>query len=259
MTHHYLPKGVLNHTSPINIIVVGIGGTGSHLAHKLAKISLAFQELQRPLFRVLLIDDGEVRNTTHFRGSFSPFMIDGMKAIETAEYILRFYGLDNFDYLQERISETTTFYDLGITSNQCVIFITCTDTISSRKLLRNILAPYKIEHPNVYWMDIGNDKDFGQIILGTQSKITQPAIAGVKTKSKLPLFHTFFDDYFNRKDNNRQSCNFFETTSSQELFINDIMASHAAYMLYDFLINYNLTYQGMFINMETLTINPILL
>jgi len=260
MKHHYLPTSVLDNTSEVHFIIVGAGGTGSHLTYKMAKIALALKELGRKPIKVTLVDGGEIRNTTHFRGNFSPFVREGNKAVNTIEYVNRLFKVD-FKSLDAAIAEATTYMDIGLQTNQCVFFITCTDTISSRAATKSILENFSklYKFSSLYWMDIGNDKDFGQYILGTVGKIEQPYVPGVKTIAKMPLFYTFFEEYFKRTDSNTQSCNFFETVSSQELLINDIMATHAAYMIYDFLINYNITYQGAFINMETLTINPIML
>ncbi len=77
------------------------------------------------------------------------------------------------------------------------ITITCTDNIKSRLDLWNVLAKvpsssYTDNNTPLYWMDFGNTKTAGQVVLGTvPKKIKQPVSTMYETVGSLKVITRF--------------------------------------------------------------------
>jgi len=258
MKWHYLEQYIASTQHKVSVNLIGAGGTGSHMLTNLAAINHSLIALGRqPLF-VRVWDPDIVSETNIGRQTFSPSDIDQFKAEVLVTRINRFYGTQ-----WHAIPE----YYIGRDFNQLSsnIVISCVDSVKSRKIISNVLSKDNIysnrrNRPDYtspyYWMDIGNGKNTGQIILGTVQQVKQPkSEKGHYCKANLPTFFNEFPDV--QDDITAPSCSMSEALAHQDLFINKTMAAYAGHMLWDLLKNFRINYRGLYVNMNDMKISKI--
>ncbi len=259
MRYHYLAQYLADTQHRIAIVVIGAGGTGSHVLTNLATINYAFIKLGKAPFVVTTYDPDIVEEHNVGRQMFSPADIGLNKATVLTERINRFFGTDweAKPYLFAKHMDSNNTSD-------CNIIITCVDTAKSR---RDISSYIKLARDNdnyrasslrsvYYWMDIGNSLQSGQVLLGTIQKIKQPD--GVeKSLDSLPCWTEEFKGVRDKKE--EPSCSLAESLGRQDLFINKMMATYATTMLWQFFKYYRIHYRGIYINLEMMKTQPILL
>ena len=145
------------------------------------------------------------------------------------------------------------------------ITITCTDNINSRLNLWNVLkaAPvsnYRDYETPLYWMDFGNTQSTGQVVLGTiPKKIRQPASELYKTVDSLKVITRFVKYARVKEADSGPSCSLAEALEKQDLFINSTLAQLGCNILWKMFRNGMLEHHGLFLNLETTKVNPIMI
>lgn len=244
---HYLAQYLANSTHKITVALVGCGGTGSHMLNKLAMINQALISLNRPGLHVTVYDDDIVSSHNVGRQLFSAADVGHNKAVLLTTRVNRHYGT-GWEAIPLRYDGNTA----GDTRN---ITVSCVDTVLSRSVISEHLSknatPRVVGKP-FYWLDIGNNYNTGQAILGTVGYVEQPG-------SKYPgVLSTFFDEYPGASDDNEApSCSAYESLTRQGLFINSILANYGAMLLWDLLYNYFTDYRGVYVNLSEMKTSKI--
>ena len=187
---HYTDNYLINPTHPVTINLIGCGGTGSQVLTSLARMNQALVNLGHMGFLVRVFDGDEVTQANIGRQMFSPSDIGQNKATVLVSRVNRFFGLDWESCPQRYGSENFDKKSKQLGAN---ILITCVDTAKSRIEIANLQNEHWLfyEKSNVnpysvpfYWLDFGNSKHTGQVVLGTLKEIKQP-----KSKEILSLIH----------------------------------------------------------------------
>lgn len=256
MKYHYLDQYIASSQHKITFNLIGAGGTGSHMLTNLAVLSHTMTKLGRQPFFVKVFDPDFVTDHNVGRQMFSPADIGRYKAEVLVNRCNRYFGTDwNAFPVMYGFDNINTGEDIG--SN---FIISCVDSVQSRKAIKKIVCgtDYRYKqgyNKTYYWMDIGNERSSGQVILGTVGNIKQP-----RGKNRINNLPDFFVEYKNVKENNNQpSCSVAEALFKQDLFINKILADNAAHMLWSLLRDFRINYRGMYVNLETIHTQPILL
>lgn len=239
---HYIDKRWTAPHHPVKIMLVGCGGTGSHMMSHLARMHMALKELGHQGLDVIAYDNKMVNNINPVRQLFGHSDIGRFKAQVLIERINRFYGLD-WEY--RNIKWTHKNYE-----SEDRIIISCVDTIGSRKDIFK-LANNRHHH---YVLDIGNGKNYGQVILSTRMS-NQP-----KSGKYIPVevLKNLFQIHGNVKSvPNAESCNVFDSINSQGFMTNSLLAGLGAEMLWKFFNDKVLTYHGVYMNLATMKTTPI--
>lgn len=248
-TFHYVPGYIVNPSAPLKITVVGAGGTGSQLLQRLARIDLALKSFDHPGLSVVVFDGDEVSDANIGRQLFPKCDIGLNKAQSIIYRINRFYGLD-WNYIPKYADFAA---GLNCTTN---ILICCVDSVEARKKLHLKQIKEKKSREKVvrdeetalqYIMDIGNDQNFGQVIMYNYRVFNDESFPDTHLE-KLSGFFDIFPDAVDNKDRG-PSCSLAEALRTQDLFINSTMAEHAAHLLYNMIrkgyINYNIIYSNL--------------
>ena len=249
-THHYF----LDPPHMITIDLVGLGGTGSQVLTNLARMNEALNGLGHPGLHVRAWDPDEVTSANMGRQLFSPADVGINKALVLVSRINRFFGYD-----WQAIPE---LYRGKLTSN---IIITCVDTAKARlTIAEKLRARKQIDEPTdipYYWLDLGNLQKTGQCVLGTLTSSTMPSRGTNKVGTydrKLKTVIQRFPQLKNIKEEKQgPSCSLAEALEKQDLFINSTLAQFGCNLLWKLLHEKQLKYHGCFVNLETLTVNPI--
>lgn len=259
---HFIHEYLKNPRHDITVNVIGCGGTGSKFLTNLAMINQARLHRRETGLNVRVFDPDVVTESNVGRQVFSPVDIGRNKAEVAVSRINRFYGLSWASIAEEYNTDfINRFWTVG-GSARANITVTCTDTIKSRKEVRNILA-MKAENLNedefkpLYWIDIGNLHKSGQVILSSAGNVSQPLTKMQPVKKLKDPFEMFPELEKMKDDPNIPSCSMAESLARQDLFINTLVADHAATLLWDFLRNGYTQVQGYFIN--NISVAPIYL
>jgi PRTRC genetic system ThiF family protein len=251
---HFLPEYLINPYHRIKILVIGSGGNGSKVLTSLARINQTLIGLERLPIQVTIMDPDKVEEFNVGRQLFSQNDIGQYKAEVLITRLNRFFGT-------EWLADTNTF-TASTNINNYNIVISCVDNIEAR---RNIAYQFKKsiksnnynEHNKLfYWLDFGNGKDYGQVILGSRN-IPQPK-SKYKTLSKLK---SFIDLYPKVKDEEEDgpSCSYQESLNKQSLFINSTLVELGMNMFYNLLLNYKTNYNSIFLNLDKVKVNTMML
>lgn len=235
----------INGQHRITINVVGAGGTGSLLITKLARLSKALNHLDHPGIYVKCIDFDIVEKHNVGRQLFTSNDIGYHKSDILIEKINHAFGFD----WDRSIEAYDSNYD-----SQCNITIAAVDNIQTRL---NMLK-YFYTKENGYcndvskkylFIDCGNARDFGQVILSDQKK-------------KLKNIEDIFGKDIHKQDTvdiQGHGCSYAESLLEQDLFINDWVSLYAITIIKDLLFKKEIDYQGFFFNTSDYLTQKIML
>lgn len=217
---HYAANYLLNPSHPVTVNLIGCGGTGSQVLTCLARINHSLMALGHPGIRVHAYDHDEVTSANIGRQLFSQSDIGLNKANILITRINRFFGTD-WSAIPYRYG--------GRDYSTANICITCVDSIASRKKIakvnRNQERVRRVDiEGQYYWLDFGNGRTTGQVILGTLQDIEQPKTEEYEVVKSLKVVTELFDlSKVNEKDSD-PSCSLAEALRKQDLFINSTLA-----------------------------------
>lgn len=258
---HITDNYLINPTNPVTLNLIGAGGTGSHMLTNLARINHAMLALGHPGFMVTVFDDDTVSEANLGRQLFAQAEIGLFKSVALINRINRFFGT-NWKAVTER-------YDTGYIRSvpgegKANLFITCVDNAQARFTIADILEDYKDYRPYernrpLYWMDLGNSKDTGQVILSTVGTLKQPESEKFTTVGKLPFVTETFRELLAAADasDNTPSCSLAEALTKQDLFINSTLAGMGASLLWQLFKEGLLFNRGLFINLHDFRTQPL--
>jgi len=252
---HIAPNYFFNPTHPITISLIGLGGTGSLLLARLARIDYALRYIGHSGLHVRAFDKDIVEPMNIGRQLFTPNDIGANKAVCAMTKINQTFGL-----LWEGIPFHASPYGNDIHSN---IVITCVDNAKFRtELSKSINDAYRgSEYETMfYWLDIGNSRNTGQFVLGSlfneERNFKEVEFEPIQSLKSITDFYT----NLNEQDNTTQQgegCSYIEKLNEQSLFINDVLVTHASDCIMRLLMNKEVSIQGGFVNLESGVVNPI--
>lgn len=243
---HFTPDRFRNPIDKVSICLIGCGGTGSQVAMALARINYALINTGHPGLEVVIFDIDSISASNIGRQLFSESEIGLPKSVAIANRINRFFGFD-----WQGIHGEWKGYQSNIT-------ITCVDNVKTRWQIKNRLVWTKknAEQGHItfgkrqyYWLDTGNDYDFGQIVLGTCRRFKQPTKKSVKW---LPNIFDLHPDFDMQERENKPSCSLAMSLQHQDLFVNSIVASYTGHLLWKLLTKEYLTYNALYINLDSM-------
>lgn len=258
-TVHITDNYMINPPNPLKVIVIGAGGTGSQMLTALARINYALLNLNHPGLSVTVYDDDRISEANIGRQLFSVSEIGLHKSVALINRLNRFFGT-NWKAQTHRFADNLYSSD----NYGANLFISCVDTAKSRFEISEVLDElnvgrnYDRERP-LYWMDLGNGKDTGQVILSTIGEIKQPESEKFKTVSNLPFITEMFRDQLESADqfDNTPSCSLAEALTKQDLFINSALANLGASLLWQLFREGMICNRGMFLNLRTFISQPL--
>lgn len=257
---HFVDNYFLNPLHPITVNVIGAGGTGAQVVTNLARLDVTLRALGHPGLHVTVYDPDTVSLPNVGRQLFSVSDVGLNKAQCLVTRINRCMGIAwqaEPEKYPEKIKKLVREDIANIT-------ITCTDNIKSRVFIGEIFQVlkkynYYDNYTPFYWMDFGNTKSTGQVLLGTVYDIKQPQSELYETESKLKVI-TEFVDYKNvKEEDSGPSCSLAEALEKQDLFINSTLANLGCTILWKLFKNGFISYHGLFLNLDTMKVNPILI
>ncbi|MDQ0965404.1 PRTRC genetic system ThiF family protein [Flavobacterium sp. W4I14] len=242
---HIVPPYLLNPTNPISVNLIGAGGTGSQMLTALARINHSLNTLGHAGLHVRVFDDDLVQPANLARQLFTENEIGLNKGVALINRINRFFGT-NWKAVSERFTKGK--------NSAANITLCCVDTIGARIEIDEILHAKQKQtqrDSNIYFLDFGNSKDSGQMVLSTVGEIKQAQSERFATIGILP---SLVDDYREMLAEGGEldetpSCSLAEALNKQDLFINSVLANMGASFLWQMLRVGIIENRGFFLNL----------
>lgn len=158
--------------SKLKIYLIGAGGTGSFAAMNLARAAFELRRIGKEV-NLTIIDPDIVENGNIPRSNFCTAEIGRFKAQALAERITFAWGLE-VAYSNEKLN-----FEKHIKSNrsgykELTVLIGCVDNHSARREIHHSLEEankYNSHNaPECWWIDGGNGKFSGQVLIGSEVK-----------------------------------------------------------------------------------------
>lgn len=145
---------------------------------------------------------------------------------------------------------------------KAAIYISCADTAAARFEIADALteATGGSHYANAprYWMDFGNGKNSGQVILSTIRKVKQPQSEKFETVESLPFVTEEFGELLRQSEtDDLPSCSLAEALERQDLFINSALAQMGCSLLWQLFRNGFTTHRGCFLNLGEFRAAPL--
>ncbi len=131
------------------------------------------------------------------------------------------------------------------------VVIGCVDTRAARAAIREATGGNSEVD---YWLDLGNNADSGQFILGEPLNQVNRR-RSTRLRSVAELYPAILDARLD--DDGQPSCSAAEALDRQEPFINQTLAQHALALLGRLFRHGTVSYHGGFVNLATGTCAPL--
>ncbi|WPU98443.1 PRTRC system ThiF family protein [Mucilaginibacter sp. cycad4] len=256
---HIVQKELLQPYNPVTVNLIGAGGTGSQVLTALARMNHALTALGHAGVFVRVFDDDKVDTANLGRQLFTTAELGHYKSVALINRINRFFGTS--------WKAETIRYDKQSLKNKEVgsatITVSCVDTVAARYEIAEILAHltdnYGGRNRVKYWLDFGNSRSSGQVILSTLDKIKQPASELYRPVESLPMVTDEFKELLaaSEQGDNTPSCSLAEALTKQDLFINSALANCGASLLWQMFREGILFNRGFFLNLADFRTQPL--
>jgi PRTRC genetic system ThiF family protein len=250
---HFIANELLNPTNPIEVCLIGAGGTGSQVLTALARMSHSLAALGHAGFQVSLWDNDIVTEANLGRQLFAACELGHPKASALITRCNRFFGT-GWKAVDKPFGAAA--------HRRAAVYLSCVDTVSARFAIAQVLEQLQNENHYAdvprYWMDFGNGKDMGQVILSTIGNISQPNSGKFEAVDSLPFVTQEFGELLRLADgDDTPSCSLAEALEKQDLFINSALAQMGCSLLWQLLRNGFTTQRGCFLNLGEFRALPL--
>jgi PRTRC genetic system ThiF family protein len=238
MESHQIHPELLRHR--VRILVVGCGGNGSAIAAGLPYLHQALLAYGHPEgLHVTLLDPDVVSPTNCVRQPFSRSEVGLYKSVVLANRLNLFWGLD-WEGIPERLDPNRKIDGVDIV-------IGCVDTRAARRGIAKCVADWSEVD---YWLDLGNNADSGQFVLGEPlNRRNRRNSLRLRTVSE--LFPEVIEGELDR--DGQPSCSAAEALERQEPFVNPTLANHALALLARLFRYGTISYHGAFVNLSSVS------
>lgn len=248
--------------SKIKIYLIGAGGTGSYAAGAITRLVFELKERGKAVDLTIIDPDFVERNNIP-RSNFCAAEIGRFKAQTLAERLSLAWGLE-IGYVNEKLDYETHIKPNNNAYRQITILVVCVDNNMARTEIHRSLAEFErylsSDAPNAWWIDGGNGKSSGQILIGSttkQCKVTD-CFTTAKLCRKLPapsLVHPELlkqqESPDKRSETRRRSCPELIRLGEQSLNINQRVAVEINEILTALLLTNNLRRFATYFDLES--------
>lgn len=257
---HFTDNELISPTNPISVNLVGAGGTGSQVLTALARMNHALTELNHAGLIVRLWDDDVITEANLGRQLFAESELGLHKSVALINRTNRFFGT-NWKAETQRFEKDR--YGRLPQNAKATITITCVDNVKTRFGVAEILKE-KSNYRNYsnepkYWLDFGNSRDTGQVLLSTVGNIHQPTSDKYETIENLPFITEEFGTLLKQSEteDDTPSCSLAEALAKQDLYINSTLAQMGSSLLWSLFRNGLTENRGFFLNLKNFHSQPI--
>jgi len=252
-----MPK---EHTK-LRIIQIGAGGTGSFAALAIARLMYELKESGKEI-ELLIVDPDRVEITNIPRSHFCAAEIGGYKAQSLAKRITLAWGLE-CHYANEVFEAEVHLKQSSSDYRALTVIVGCVDNHHARREIHRAveqLQGYQSnDAPNIWWIDAGNGKFSGQVLIGSKTKRLKPEnhFVGSSICRSLPAPSLIHPDLLEPEKKTRSaelerlSCPDRVRLGEQSLNVNQRVAVEIAEMLAEMFLTRSLKRFATYFDLET--------
>lgn len=229
---------------PIETVVIGAGGTGSHLLDALAALHATLRQLGHAGFAVRVMDGDQVSVFNIGRQRFTAGDVGLQKATIMVHRLNAFYGTN---WTAEPRNARADAEDLAT----CDLVITCVDKAQFRAQVGRYGARHN-RHRETLWLDTGNDAAGGQCVMGHLCAAPEGTL-------RIPNVFDLYPELSKMQavDADAPSCSTEDALRKQALPVNRAAALIAMEMLYNLIRQGRLEYHGVRFWLDPLRTAPM--
>ncbi len=190
--------------------------------------------------------DGDTISTANcVRQPFARSKVGLNKAVVLVNRLNMFWGL-KWEAIPDHL-KPGTFISRSYTGDdlRAHIVIGCVDTRAARATIRDAISNWGTVS---YWLDLGNNADSGQFILGEPPN-DRNRRSRLRLRSAAELYPEIVDASLDNEG--EPSCSAIEALERQEPFVNSTLAQHALALLARLFRYGEISYHGGFTNLAT--------
>jgi len=150
-------------TTRVHLFLIGCGGTGSWLAPAVARIARLLIEKFARDAAVGFVDPDVVEGKNIYRQNFCAAEIGTNKAVALATRYSLTWGVDIQAYPAKFGWSIANDLGGGYGRDSLSVYVGCVDNVRAR---RDILGAIHNNYGTCFWLDCGNDKESGQVLIG---------------------------------------------------------------------------------------------
>jgi PRTRC genetic system ThiF family protein len=230
----------------VRVLVVGCGGTGSAVVAGLPYLHQSLLARGHPGgLHVTVVDGDAISPTNCVRQPFARSEVGLSKAVVLVNRLNLFWGL-KWEAVPAHLRQGT-FISRSYSGDdlRAHIVVGCVDTRAARATIRDAVGNWSTVS---YWLDLGNNADSGQFILGEPLN-ERNRRSRLRLRSAWELFPEIVDPSLD--DDGQPSCSAAAALERQEPFTNSTLAQHALALLARLFRHGEISYHGGFINLAT--------
>ncbi|MGE3466341.1 MAG: ThiF family adenylyltransferase [Pyrinomonadaceae bacterium] len=252
-----MPK---EHTK-LRIVQVGAGGTGSFAALAIARLMYELKESGKAA-DLLIVDHDRVESGNIPRSNFCAAEIGSFKAQSLAKRITLAWGLE-CHYANEVFEADVHLKQSSGDYRALTVIVGCVDNHHARREIHRAveqLQGYQTnDAPNIWWVDAGNGKCSGQVLIGSTTKRLKPEnhFVGSSICRSLPTPSIIHPDLLEAEKKSRSeeikwlSCPDRIRLGEQSLNINQRVAVEVTEMLSEMFLTRSLKRFATYFDLET--------
>lgn len=246
----------------LKIFLIGAGGTGSFAAMNLARLLFELKRIGKAV-DMTIIDPDVVENGNIPRSNFCAAEIGRFKAQTLAERITLAWGLE-VSYANEKLEYEKHIKPGRNGFKELIILVGCVDNHSARQEIHRSLDEsnkyISFNAPEVWWIDGGNGKSSGQVLIGSETRREKAEnhFTSRTICKKLPAPSVIHPELLEnqtiparRENNERLSCAELIRLGEQSLNINQRVALEIGEMLTEMLLTNNLRRFATYFDLES--------
>jgi PRTRC genetic system ThiF family protein len=230
----------------VRVLVVGCGGTGGAVVAGLPYLHQSLVARGHPGGLHATVLDGDTISLTNcVRQPFSRSEVGLNKAVVLVNRLNMFWGL-RWEAVPAHLTPGTHI-SRGYSGDdlRAHIVVGCVDTRAARATIRDAVSSRSTVS---YWLDLGNNADCGQFILGEPLN-ERNRRARLRLRAAWELFPEIVDPTLD--DDGQPSCSAVAALERQEPFINSTLAQHALALLARLFRYGEVSYHGAFVNLAS--------
>ncbi|MGV3766783.1 MAG: PRTRC system ThiF family protein [Chitinophagaceae bacterium] len=257
---HFTDNGLISPANPIEVNLIGAGGTGSKILTGLLEMNHSLVDLGHAGLQVRLWDDDIVTEANLGRQRFAECETGLYKSVALINRANRWSGT-----LWKAETQKFERDSLGRLPEQALasMYISCVDSVQARfgiaEILKATAADRNYRNEPKYWMDIGDSQYTGQVILSTVRNIRQPQSEKYETVASLPFVTDEYGELLLQSEevDDTPSCSLAEALEKQDLYINGTLAQMGCSLLWGLFRNGLTPYRGFFLNLKNFQSQPL--
>ncbi len=159
----------------LRFIVVGAGGTGSFVVPAIARLIYELKQQQNKSAEMLIVDPDVVENGNIPRSNFCFAEVGRYKAQTLAERVSTAWGIE-ISFSSEKYDSEKHLKSSSSDYRSLAIIVGCVDNHIARREMHRALDEFRSygDASRIWWIDGGNGKTSGQVLLGSTTKPLKP-------------------------------------------------------------------------------------